>query len=112
MDKDLTDKQILAMAVKPVQKRILFKEYAVSYCNLGLANRDSKTMRKELPAIAKRGAELVMEHILKKTKIPEDLPYHQHPFISVIIYAGVMDDLGEKTFIYPLPTEDFRLEEV
>ena len=59
---DLTDKELLSMAVKTpkVVKRVLFKEYAGTYCNLGLANRDAHTMKQELVHIAKRGAEMVM----------------------------------------------------
>lgn len=115
---DLTDKEILAMGKKnkPVKKRVLFKEYAVKYINLGMANRDSKTMRKELPAIAKRGAGMVMDSILKVTKMPGKLPEHQEPLITIIIYAGIWDkklsDIGEKAIIYPSEMEDYRLEEV
>ena len=105
MTKDLTDKELLAMGKKnkPVKKRILFKEYAVKFINLGLANRDNKMMKKELPAIAKRGAKLVMKAILKDTNMPrKKFPKHQQPFITVIIYAGIKDDLdGITTFIYP-----------
>jgi len=112
MKEDLTDKQLLAMGRKDVKpkKPILFKDYAVKYINLGLANRDNKTMKKELPAIAKRGAKLVMDSILKATQMPKKFPKHQQPLITVMIYAGVMDELdGKKTVIYP---SDGRIEEV
>lgn len=111
----MTDKQLIAMGKeeKPIRKRVLFKEYAVSYCNLGMANRDSKTMRKELPAIAKRASHWVMKHILKKTRMPGKFPEHQQPFITVIIYAGIAEEIdGRKTFTYPSPTADYKLEEV
>ena len=115
---DLSDKELLAMGkkVKPVRKRVLFKEYAVSFCNLGMANRDAKTMKKELPAIAKRGADMVMKHILKKPRMPGKFPKHQQPLITVIIYAGIYDkklsDIGEKAIIYPSAMDDYKLEEV
>lgn len=116
--KDLTDKQLIAMGkkVKPVRKRTLFKEYAVKFVNLGLAGRDSKTMRKELPAIAKRGAGMVMESILEATRMPGKIPEHQEPLITIIIYAGLWDkklsEIGEKAIIYPSAMDDYRLEEV
>ena len=69
-----------------------------------------KTIRKELPAIAKRASELLIKDILKKTKMPK-LPKHQQGFISVIIYAGIVDE-SNGTFFYPEPTEEYRLEEV
>lgn len=112
---DLTDKQIIAMGkkTKPVKKRILFKEYAVTYINLGLASRDNKTMKKELPAIAKRGADLIMKSILKKTRMPTKLPEHEKPFITIIIYAGIMSNIDEvESFVYPPNSPTIRLEEV
>ena len=112
---DLTDKQILAMARKTpkVKKRVLFKEYAVTYVNLGLENRDAKMMKKELPAIAKRGAELVMNDILRKTTMPGKLKSHQQPLITIIIYAGIMEEVdGHTNVLYPDPLEDYGLEEV
>ena len=114
MKKDLTDKELLAMGKKvTVKKRVLFKDYAVTYINLGLAHRDNKTMRKELRAVAKRGADLVMKSILKKTVMPRvKFPEHQQPFITVIIYAGVKDDSGETTYTYPNALNHYRLEEV
>jgi len=109
--KDLTDKEILAMAKKE-KKRVLFKDYVGTYCNLGLQNRDAKTIRKELPAIAKRGAGMIMKKILKETRILK-LPKHQQGFISIVIYAGILDELdGKRTFIYPNPVDDYRIEEV
>lgn len=112
MSKDLTDKELLAMG-KKVKKRVLFKDYVGTYCNLGLQNRDMKTIRKELPAIAKRGAGMIMKNILKKTKMPK-LPKHQRGFISIVIYAGFVDTLdGETKFVYPAQGADnFRIEEV
>ena len=110
MAKDLTDKELLAMG-KKVKKRVLFKDYVGTYCNLGLQNRDMKTIRKELPAIAKRGAGMIMKAILKKTVIRK-LPKSKQGFISVVVYAGIVDDLGDKmTFLYPNPTDEYRLEE-
>ena len=115
---DLTDKQLLAMGKKdkPIKKRTLFKEYAVKYINLGMSGKDSKAMRKELPAIAKRGAGMVMDSILEVTKMPGKLPKHQEPLITIIIYAGIWDEklsnIGEKAIIYPSEMEGYRLEEV
>ena len=114
-NKNLTDKELLAMGKKapPAKKRTLFKEYAVTFVNLGLTSKDSKMMRKELPAIAKRGAGLVMENILLKTKMPTKLPEYQQPFITIIIYAGIVDKVGGKeTFIYPSEPADMHIEEV
>lgn len=112
--KDLTDKELLAMGKKSkVIKRILFKDYTATFINLGLTSKDSKMMKKELPAIVKRGAELVIKDMLDKTKMPTDLPKHQQPFVTIVIYAGVVDRLdGKETFIYPNATDDSRLEEV
>ena len=108
---DLTDKELLAMGKKSKPKRVLFKDYVGTYCNLGLQNRDMKTIRKELPAIAKRASGLVMKSILKKTRMPK-LPKSKQGFITVIIYAGIAEKLdGREVFIYPNPTEDFKLEE-
>jgi len=112
MNKDLTDKELLAMGKKTpkVKKRVLFKDYCGTYMNLGMANRDSKTIKKELTAIAKRGTVLIMKDILKKTVMPKKFPEYQQPLITVIIYAGIMDDT--KGVIYPEPTDEYRLEEV
>ena len=117
MNKDLTDTEILAMAKKTpkVIKRVLFKEYAVTYVNLGLTTRDAKTMKKELPAIAKRGAELVMDDIFRKTQMPTTkFKKHQQPIITIIIYAGIMEEVGGHTnVLYPDSMgTDYRLEEV
>jgi len=112
--KDLTDKEILAIGKKNprVKRRTLFKEYAVAYCNLGMANRDSKTMRKELPAIAKRGAEMVMKHILNQTRMPGKLKDYEKPFITIMIYSGIMKEIGDKKeFIYPSASDGYGLEE-
>ena len=113
---DLTDKQILAMAKKTpkVKKRVLFREYAVTYINLGLDNRDAKTMKKDLPGIANRGAELVMNDILRKTQMPTGkFKEHQQPIITIIIYAGILEEVGGHiNVLYPSQTEDYRLEEV
>ena len=110
MKKDYTDKELLAMG-KKVKKRVLFKDYVGTYCNLGLQNRDMKTIRKELPAIAKRASELVIRAIIRKTRMPTRFSKNEKPFITIIIYAGIADETN-KAFIYPNPTEDFKLEEV
>jgi len=109
---DLTDKQILAMAKKTpkVVKRVLFKDYCGTYINLGLTTKDAKTMKKELPAIAKRASELVIKDILRKTQMPK-LPDHLKPFLTLIIYAGVVDE-SSGIFRYPDSTEEYKLEEV
>jgi len=112
---DLTDKQILAMGKKTrkKKKKVLFSEYAVKFINLGLNGRDNKTMSRELPAIAKRGAKMVIDSILRDTTMPKKLDKHQQPFITVIIYAGIKDTLGGKTrFIYPSLPKDQHIEEV
>jgi len=110
--KDLTDKELLAMGKKPprVKKRVLFKEYCGTYMNLGMASRDNKTMKKELTAIAKRATVLIMKDILKKTVMPKKFPEQQQPLITVIIYAGVMDNT--EGIIYPTPSDEYKLEEV
>jgi len=115
MNKDLTDKELLAMGKKTpkVKKRTLFKDYAVKYINLKVTSKDSKLMKKELPAIAKRGAELVMKSILKSTTLPKKLPDHECPFLTVIIYAGIEDSLGgQYRYIYPSALADQHIEEV
>ena len=115
MNKDLTDKEILALGVKTpkIKKRVLFKEYTGTYINLGLTHKDAHTMKQELVAVAKRGAELIMQDILRKTKMPTKLPKHQQPMITIIIYPGVADTLeGRELFIYPSAMEDYKLEEV
>ena len=111
--KNLSDKELLALG-KPtpkVKKKILFKQYTSKYINLGLANRDSKTIRKELSAIAKRGAYMIMRSILKDCRLPTKLKDHESPFITVIIHAGIVEKIGDKTtFVYP--ADGGRLEEV
>ena len=111
--KNLTDKELLALG-KPtpkVKKRILFKQYTSKYINLGLAKRDNKTIRKELSAIAKRGAYMVMKSILKDSRLPHKLKEYESPFITVIIHAGIVETKDDKTvFVYP--ADGGRLEEV
>jgi len=113
---DLTDKQILAMGVKKnpkIKKRTLFKDYCGTYVNLGLTHKDAKTMKKELPAVAKRGVELIVKDILRKTQMPTKWVEHQKPFISIVVYAGLVDELdGQTTFIYPIQGRDYKIEEV
>ena len=113
---DLTDKQLLAMGRRAPKKikRTLFKQYAGTYVNLGLTTRDSKTIRKELPAIAKRGAELIAKDILRKTQMPTRLAKNQQPFITVLVYPGIVktDKNGKETFVYPEMTEEYKIEEV
>jgi len=113
---DLTDKQILAMGVKKnpkIKKRTLFKDYCGTYVNLGLTHKDAKTMKKELPAVAKRGVELIVKDILRKTQMPTKWVEGQKPFITIVIYPGIVDSRdGEKEFFYPPVTGNYRIEEV
>jgi len=115
MNRDLTDKEILALGKKnKIKKRCLFKDYCGTYINLGLEHKDAHTIKQELPAIAKRGAELVMDDILRKTQMPTTkFKKHQQPIITIIIYAGIMEEVGGHTnVLYPSQTEEQRLEEV
>jgi len=113
--KNYSKKELLAMG-KPtpkLKKKVLFKDYCSKYCNLGMANRDSKTMRKELPAIAKRGAYMIMKSMLKDTRFPGNLKDFQKPFISIVIHAGIMEEIdGKRIFIYPSSLAGGGLEEV
>ena len=115
MNKDLTDKEILALGVKTpkIKKRVLFKEYTGTYINLGLTHKDAHTIKQELPAVAKRGAELIIKDILRKTQMPKKFREGQRPFITLIIYAGIAETIdGNEIFTYPSATEDYKLEEV
>jgi len=112
---DLTDKEILAMAKKTPKKvkRVLFKDYCGTYINLGLEHKDAHTIKQELPAVAKRGVELIVKDILRKTQMPTKWVEGQKPFITVIIYPGIVDSRdGEDEFFYPSVTQDYRIEEV
>ena len=112
---DLTDKQLLAMGRRAPKKikRTLFKQYAGTYVNLGLENRDAKTMKQELPAVAKRGVELIMKDILRKTQMPTRLAKHQKPFITIIVYPGIVDTKGGKeVYVYPSQEAEYKIEEV
>ena len=110
MNRDLTDKEILALGKKnKIKKRCLFKDYCGTYINLGLTSKDSKLQKKELVAVAKRASELVIKDILGKTQMPK-LPDHLKPFLTLIIYAGVVDE-SSGTFCYPDSTEEYKLEE-
>ena len=112
MNKDLTDKEILALGVKTpkIKKRVLFKDYTGTYINLGLTSEDSKLQKKELVAVAKRASELVIKDILRKTQMPK-LPHYLKLFLTLIIYAGVADE-SSGIFCYPDSTEEYKLEEV
>lgn len=107
------DKEIFKLARKPklIKKRRLFLDYCTKFINLGLENKgNDKKARKELEAIAARGARMVIRSQLRDSNIPKKMD--GQPFITIVIYTGTHKNLfGKEVFTYPDPLGR-RIEEV
>lgn len=107
------DKEIFKLARKPksIKKRRLFLDYCTKFINLGVENKgNGKKARRELEAIAARGARMVIRSQLKDSNIPKNMD--GQPFITIVIYAGTWKKVsGKEEFTYPDPL-DRRIEEI